>query len=1280
MRRVLQVLMASACCLVASPGVGAERSVGDLVKQLADKEPEKACAAAKALGQRGAKEALPALKELCKSRHSRIKWSAAEAVWRLEHKAAEVAPIFAELLAATDPDVRAASAWRLGRLDVDRATVLLLASALSDKVLEVRVQAGLALANLGRHAEPALPALLRAFRDRRLDEVQQVHQSWTATTSPALPALVELADEALPLLLDALRDKAVARRFAHVLPAFGRRPVEPLVRLLKAKEPQLRADALFALRAVAKAHGLPDSATGEVEKCLNDAHEAVRSDAARVLAVIRPASAKAVAVLATASVDRADLLADLERMCPHNEAAVALLLRVLKEADLETSKEAYRILAKLEDPTERLLEALTKGLAHSDTEVRTSVLEALGRFGPQAKSAKAALHAHFGKESDFQVKSAILDALTRIDPVDPALLRLLLAALNDEVTWVRMKAGENVAVLGPHGRTAAAVLEAKLFGPQRPRDRENDVADIGRLLEAVIAVAPEGTKRATVLLKALRQRGIRSEQSPRISWYMRDVLEDSLLANVSAAQAGLRAALKDEVLEVRQSAALVLVRAGLDIDKAVAVLTAPVGNDKGLSEEQSRFQSRAVEYLMRRQHAGAPLIAAAWCKAWQSAASTEREFFEQGLCVFQAEALPHLLEQLRRAKSTQARRDLADLLARFEGQGKTVLPILREKLASPEPTAKYAAARSLWLLGPDAAEAMPELLRMLSAPDPGMRAVAAYSLGSIGAAARPAVPGLNALLKSDKLGLRLLAALALSRIDPSVSEALKVLRQAYLSPQDPASQRQTRNEVDAGLSDEQWGHEFLEEGLARFGERGVEVFAEALDKVDLDEWSATHNSAQCGAVARIQAALWLAQVGPEARSAVPALRRALKDRDPFLRDAAAAALGRIGAAAREAAPDLLLMLEQQHRGVSSAGTWSSLSGAAKLRQGSQEVDAADEFDFRNAGRRAVRLSKQGKGYYLHNPYDYSYISSQHPHDPTFVLSRIDNEAQTALPILRAMAKAPNHPGRLAAALALWRSGDGADDLVTAFTDTLAQHARVPIAEVAALPSEILDCLAEPDAPLKPAARVMSDWLKRRQATAPFEQQIAVATALGRCGIEARAAEEVLRSMLNTPSWSVERKVAVCLALYRITGNSKSALPILREVLLSAKERLPLYHQDDLTASPRIAAARALSVLADAGDETARRLLVETMKGDENPHVRLAALETTAHQQDTNAAAVRGLCALLRHPDAGVREATAVACGRLGKHAKAGAAAVKAATLDGHLAVRQAARLALELLD
>ena len=78
-------------------------------KRLQAEDPEKLCAAAKSLGMREAKDAIPALTELLKNRTSRVKWTAAETLWRLEHKGARPPTVYAELLTASAMEVHSFS-------------------------------------------------------------------------------------------------------------------------------------------------------------------------------------------------------------------------------------------------------------------------------------------------------------------------------------------------------------------------------------------------------------------------------------------------------------------------------------------------------------------------------------------------------------------------------------------------------------------------------------------------------------------------------------------------------------------------------------------------------------------------------------------------------------------------------------------------------------------------------------------------------------------------------------------------------------------------------------------------------------------------------------------------------------------------------------------------------------------------------------------------------------------------------------------------------------------
>src|SRR4051812_698611 len=95
MRQLFGVILLSIPCLAAAPAEDPRRarepSLETWIAQLHAKDPEKVCAAARAIGRLGSagRAAVPALKELLKERDCRVRLAIAEALWRLEHQGKE---------------------------------------------------------------------------------------------------------------------------------------------------------------------------------------------------------------------------------------------------------------------------------------------------------------------------------------------------------------------------------------------------------------------------------------------------------------------------------------------------------------------------------------------------------------------------------------------------------------------------------------------------------------------------------------------------------------------------------------------------------------------------------------------------------------------------------------------------------------------------------------------------------------------------------------------------------------------------------------------------------------------------------------------------------------------------------------------------------------------------------------------------------------------------------------------------------------------------------------
>ncbi len=172
------------------------------------------------------------------------------------------------------------------------------------------------------------------------------------------------------------------------------------------------------------------------------------------------------------------------------------------------------------------------------------------------------------------------------------------------------------------------------------------------------------------------------------------------------------------------------------------------------------------------------------------------------------------------------------------------------------------------------APAVPALIDVLTGPNTGMRACAAMHLGKIGPAAKAAVPALVRSLRAEQpvpedaeaAALRYWAVIALGGIGPAAREAVPALNSL--------------------LDSDDWE---LVKALDRIGAPPVTKLTELYLRGD-----------GCFSLARL---------GPKARGAVPAIRKALNDRRPEVRVEAAMAMISIDPPAPEAVRVLTAALE-----------------------------------------------------------------------------------------------------------------------------------------------------------------------------------------------------------------------------------------------------------------------------------------------------------------------------------------------------------------------------------
>jgi HEAT repeat protein len=205
------------------------------------------------------------------------------------------------------------------------------------------------------------------------------------------------------------------------------------------------------------------------------------------------------------------------------------------------------------------------------------------------------------------------------------------------------------------------------------------------------------------------------------------------------------------------------------------------------------------------------------------------------------------------------------LFAATARAAETRLSELLKALNSADPSARLVAIDDLGRMGPRAAEAVPALTDLLKNDSAAVRAHAAQALGEIGPPAKSAVPALVRLITDPDPAVRRKVVGAVRNLRPGpevvVPLAVKVLKDA-----DPSVRNRA---LDA---------------LAEAGPPAVPTLIELLKDKQTAYW----------------ASLVVAEIGPEARAAVPALTALLDTPDLGERREAMLALAAIGEASAPA--------------------------------------------------------------------------------------------------------------------------------------------------------------------------------------------------------------------------------------------------------------------------------------------------------------------------------------------------------------------------------------------
>jgi HEAT repeat protein len=283
---------------------------------------------------------------------------------------------------------------------------------------------------------------------------------------------------------------------------------------------------------------------------------------------------------------------------------------------------------------------------------------------------------------------------------------------------------------------------------------------------------------------------------------------------------------------------------------------------------------------------------------------------------------------------------------------KAAVPALRKSLRDEDRTVRLAAIVALGEIGTEAAEAADDLGARLKEEDPDACVKICEALANFGSAG---VPALMDALKDDNREVRRAAVIALSEMGPDAKAAGPVLaaifrhidskspyneaKQALMSIGEPAVPALIDALKDPSEDVRRWSLEALWT-IGPAAKAAIPAVLERMEEEDL----------------RACAIGVLDSMGAKEPAVVDALRKALADPNPEVRDAAADALRNLGPAAKPARKLLVAALKAEYIHVSAA---EALARMGEIALPDVAAAARDEPSARAAAFALILMGKAG---------------------------------------------------------------------------------------------------------------------------------------------------------------------------------------------------------------------------------------------------------------------------------------------------------------------------------
>jgi HEAT repeat protein len=437
--------------------------------------------------------AKPALDDLIKATTDedfRTRWHAARAIGMIGEDALSAMPVLLGLLADKDPLVVTQSAAAIGLIrEDDGRTTMPAADA------QAYASAVESLAQSTTHVDPRVRrAAVRSLRRLSPSPQQlapllskQLADADPSVVMPALHTLADMDDDAVPFLLEALKQPK-SRYWASVaLTEIGPEAepaMESLAQLASEGETHERIQAILALAAIGE-KAAPVAPL--LVKMLESDDSALRFPAAFALGRVRAADADA--ALQKAVGDNDPFLSEvaswaLARIHPGDKGLMDVAVKKLRTG-LHSDRPNERTAATsgLSDLAEQLDEPLRLELATEFVDLLSDPVPAVGMGGGAAliRLGPTAVGTLREKLSDPALRGRVLEILAALGPVAKPAVDDMIKSLADADPAVRGDAAAAIAAIGPDAAAAVPILVKMLADEGAPLERYPAAYALGRI-------------------------------------------------------------------------------------------------------------------------------------------------------------------------------------------------------------------------------------------------------------------------------------------------------------------------------------------------------------------------------------------------------------------------------------------------------------------------------------------------------------------------------------------------------------------------------------------------------------------------------------------------------------------------------------------------------------------------------------------------------------------------------------------------------------------------------